>query len=77
MSESIHPVGETMVTAEGNLLVSAYGQSAPCEDLGNELNVENSAVPIWMLRTSLPGYIVYEDEFQVVAEPFIDLKRRI
>jgi LPS O-antigen subunit length determinant protein (WzzB/FepE family) len=24
------------------------------------------------IRTSRPGYIVYEDEFQVVAEPFSD-----
>ena len=37
--------------------------------------LESSDLPIWMLKTSLPGYMVYEDEFQVVAEPFIDLKR--
>jgi hypothetical protein len=27
-------------------------------------------VQVEMLRTSRPGYVVYEDEFQVVAEPF-------
>lgn len=27
-------------------------------------------VAIKMLKTSRPGYIVYEDEFQVCAEPF-------
>ena len=27
-------------------------------------------VPSRMLRTERPGYIVYEDEFQVTAEPF-------
>ncbi len=38
--------------------------------------LESSNLPIWMLKTSVPGFIVYEDKFQVVAEPFIDLKRR-
>jgi hypothetical protein len=27
-------------------------------------------VQVEMLRTSRPGYVAYEDEFQVVAEPF-------
>jgi hypothetical protein len=27
-------------------------------------------IPVDILRTDRPGYIVYEDEFQVTAEPF-------
>lgn len=27
-------------------------------------------VPVKIIKTKRPGYIVYEDEFQVVAEPF-------
>lgn len=27
-------------------------------------------IVVLMLRTERPGYVVYEDEFQVVAEPF-------
>lgn len=27
---------------------------------------------IEILKTDRPGYIVYEDEFQIVAEPFSD-----
>lgn len=27
------------------------------------------------VRTCRPGYVVYEDEFQVVAEPFVDTDR--
>jgi len=34
-------------------------------------------MPIWMVKTKTPGYMVYEDEFQVVAVPFMDLKRHI
>jgi hypothetical protein len=29
--------------------------------------------PVTMLKTLRPGYVVYEDEYQVVAEPFADL----
>lgn len=25
-----------------------------------------------MIRTERPGYIVYQDEYQIVAEPFMD-----
>lgn len=25
---------------------------------------------VQVLKTSRPGYVVYEDEFQIVAEPF-------
>lgn len=28
-----------------------------------------------MIKTSKPGYVVYEDEHQIVAEPFNDLRR--
>jgi hypothetical protein len=29
-----------------------------------------------MIKTKTPGYVVYEDDFQVVAESFVELKRR-
>ena len=29
-------------------------------------------VPVEMITTERPGFVVYEDEFQVVAEPFAD-----
>jgi len=32
--------------------------------------LENHSVQARMIRTARPGYIVYEDEFQVTAEPF-------
>lgn len=38
------------------------------EDLTVILKAHN--IPIEILETSRPGYIVYEDEFQVTAEPF-------
>jgi len=31
-------------------------------------------VPVTMIKASRPGYIVYEDDFQVVAVPFADSK---
>jgi hypothetical protein len=34
--------------------------------------LENHDVKVEMLKTEKPNYIVYEDEFQVVAEPFSD-----
>jgi hypothetical protein len=37
--------------------------------------LENNDVPIFMIKTERPGYVVYEDVVQVVAEPFVDLKR--
>jgi hypothetical protein len=33
-----------------------------------------AGVPIDMLRTHQPGYVVYEDSFQVVAVPFRDTR---
>jgi hypothetical protein len=32
--------------------------------------LENHGVAVEMLKTDRVGYIVYEDEFQIVAEPF-------
>ena len=32
--------------------------------------LEEHGVPVEMVMSERPGYIVYEDEFQVVAEPF-------
>jgi hypothetical protein len=29
-------------------------------------------VPVRMIKTTRPGYVLYEDEFQVVAVPFAD-----
>jgi hypothetical protein len=34
--------------------------------------LEHHDVPVRMIKTSRPGYVVYEDEFQVVAVPFAD-----
>ena len=31
-------------------------------------------VPVRMIKASRPGYIVYEDDFQIVAVPFADSK---
>jgi hypothetical protein len=32
--------------------------------------LQNHDVSVRMLRTELVGYVVYEDEYQIVAEPF-------
>jgi hypothetical protein len=34
--------------------------------------LENHDISVQMLKTNRVGYIVYEDEFQIVAEPFAD-----
>ena len=34
--------------------------------------LEDHGVPVRMLKTERVGYVVYEDEYQVVAEPFAD-----
>src|SRR5713226_7865118 len=34
--------------------------------------LEHHHIPVRMLKTSRPGYVVYEDEFQIVAVPFAD-----
>jgi hypothetical protein len=36
--------------------------------------LEQNGVFVHVCRTDRPGYIVYEDEFQIVAEPFADLR---
>jgi hypothetical protein len=35
--------------------------------------LENHQVSTRMIKTGRPGYIVYEDEFQIAAEPFRDV----
>ncbi len=32
--------------------------------------LENHGVQVRLIKTERPGYVVYEDEFQVAAEPF-------
>ena len=34
--------------------------------------LEHHHIPVRMIKTSRPGYVVYEDEFQIVAVPFAD-----
>ncbi len=36
--------------------------------------LRDHGLPVWMLKTKRAGYIVYEDEYQVVAEPFADIR---
>ena len=36
------------------------------------LLLEEEGVPVEILRTRRPGYILYEDEHQVAAYPFAD-----
>jgi hypothetical protein len=38
--------------------------------------LEDYGVPIWTLKTPKVGYVVYEDEHQVVAEPYADTRLR-
>ncbi len=38
--------------------------------------LENNETRIHMIKAATPGYVVYEDEFQIAAEPFADLKRQ-
>jgi len=37
------------------------------------LILETHGVPVRMLKAQRVGYVVYEDEYQVVAEPFSDM----
>jgi hypothetical protein len=37
--------------------------------------LENHGVHVRMLKSTRVGYVVYEDEHQVTAEPFADLER--
>jgi hypothetical protein len=34
--------------------------------------LEHHGVPVRMLKADRVGYVVYEDEFQIVAQPFAD-----
>jgi hypothetical protein len=36
--------------------------------------LKNHEVPVHIIKSTRPGYVVYEDEFQVVSEPFHDTK---
>jgi hypothetical protein len=36
--------------------------------------LKQNLVHVRVFKTRRPGYIVYEDEYQVVAEPFADLE---
>lgn len=44
-----------------------HSLKAVLEDLGH---------PVTVIRESRIGYVVYEDEFQVIAEPFTDTRTR-
>jgi hypothetical protein len=35
--------------------------------------LENNEVPVRLIKTVTPGYIVYEDEHQIVAEPYAEM----
>ena len=35
--------------------------------------LENNDVPVRLIKTFTPGYIVYEDEHQIVAEPYAEM----
>ena len=49
---------------------SATLHIAKMRDYGDIL--KNYGLPVLMIRTDRPGYIVYEDEHQVCAYPFAD-----
>ena len=34
--------------------------------------LESRGVVVEMITTERPGYVVYEDDFQIIAEPFAD-----
>ena len=34
--------------------------------------LENHGISVSMITTDRPGYIVYEDEYQITAEPFVE-----
>ena len=36
--------------------------------------LKSHGLPVQMIKTDRPGYVVYEDEFQIVAVPFADSK---
>jgi len=34
--------------------------------------LESHGISVRMIKTDRPGYVVYEDDHQIVAEPFAD-----
>lgn len=38
--------------------------------------LSENGYPMTVLKTARPGFVIYEDDFQVVAEPFADTKTR-
>jgi hypothetical protein len=52
---------------------SAAGHMSRLRRIANLL--QSTGVPVQELRTARPGYILYEDDFQVVALPFRDTPR--
>jgi hypothetical protein len=34
--------------------------------------LEEHGIPAEVIETERPGYVVYEDEFQLIAEPFAE-----
>jgi len=34
--------------------------------------LDNHGVRVEMIKTTRPGYVIYEDNFQIVAVPFTD-----
>ena len=49
---------------EATAHISAMRELATC--------LEQDGYSVAMLRTSRPGYVIYEDEHQLIAEPFED-----
>lgn len=39
--------------------------------------LERNGIPIWVVKTERTGYVYYEDEAQVFAEPFRDIRVRL
>jgi hypothetical protein len=39
------------------------------------LILEDNGILIHMIKARAPGYIVYEDDFQIAAEPFASMRR--
>ncbi len=37
--------------------------------------LERNNVLVWVIKSRRAGYIIYEDEAQIVAEPFADVRR--
>ncbi len=37
--------------------------------------LEERDIVMRMIKTEMPGYIIYEDEAQVLAHPYADLRR--